>query len=287
VFTRTFTANWDRSLFRPIRGRARAWPRPPRLAVVLAALIFPLSAAPAVTPRAEANVPTGRLVIMGGGTSPAWLHAKILRLAGGADARVLVVPFASAVNDGQATRTAFVTAGAKNVAVLRAGDPASALASVGAADAIWFNGGSQTALMAALSQLGIVEAIRERHRSGAVIGGTSAGAAVMSKVMIAGAPPRAGEIPPLGEGLGLWPETVIDQHFAQRNREPRLRATVQKHPKLVGVGIDESTFVVVAGNEIEIGGIGNVTVLDLRWGAELQRFQLRAGDRWNFRTPRK
>lgn len=287
MFTRIFPADWCRPVFGPSPGRARSRRHPSRVVVVLATLMFFLGVAAALTPVAAADAPKGRLVVVGGGTSPAGLHSKILGLAGGADARVLVVPFASAVNDGQAARAAFVTAGAKTVAVLGADDPAAALAAVRAADAIWFSGGSQSALMAALAKLGIVDAIRERHRDGAIIGGTSAGAAVMSKVMIVGAPRRAGEIPPLGEGLGLWPETVVDQHFAQRKREPRLRAVVQKHPSLPGVGIDESTFVVVAGDELEVGGAGFVTILDARWGPEPQRFQLRAGDRWQFRTQRK
>jgi len=287
MFRRDFPADPRRENSGHTTGCARNQPRPSRLLVRFAVLMLSLGVAAAATPVAAVDAPKGRLVVVGGGNSPAGLHSKILGLAGGADARVLVVPFASAVNDGQTSRAAFVSAGAKNVAVLGADDPVAALAAVRAANAIWFSGGSQSVLMVALGKLGIVDAIRERHRGGAVIGGTSAGAAVMSKLMIVGAPRVAGEIPPLGEGLGLWPETVVDQHFAQRNREPRLRAVVQAHPTLPGVGIDEGTFVVVAGDELEVGGTGNVTVLDPRWGAEPQRFQLRAGDRWQFRSQRE
>ncbi len=288
VPTRTFAVVLLAREFRCALGRAEYHSRLLRLTARLAVLLIAIAVAAAATPSATAaEAPKGKLVIVGGGGTPPGLFSKMLGLGGGAEARVLVVPLASAINDGQAARSAFVAAGAKTVAVLGADDPAKALGAVRNADVIWFGGGSQSALMVALGKLGVIDAIRERYRGGAIIGGTSAGAAVMSKLMIAGSPRDGGEFPLLGEGLGLWPETVVDQHFAQRSREPRLRAVVLKHPALPGIGIDERTYVLVAGDELEVGGSGNVTVLDARWSPEPQRFQMHPGDRWHFLTERK
>ena len=110
----------------------------------------------------------------------------------------------------------------------------------------------------------------------------SAGAAVISKLMIAGNPKARGGPPPLVPGLGLWPEAIVDQHFVVRGREPRLLAAVQMNPKLVGVGIDEATFVIVSGGGFEVGGQSVVLVLDARGGAEMKRRELKAGDKFEF-----
>ena len=227
----------------------------------------------------------GTLIIVGGGTTPAGLHGRMLELAGGTNANVLVVPFASAsTNNGAPSVEAFRKAGASRVATLTTSDASSALAAVRAAEVIWFPGGDQSRLMNELKRLGAVEAIRERYAKGAVVGGTSAGAAVMSKVMITGTgEAKDGKVaPPLGEGLGLWPGVIVDQHFVKRGREPRLRGAVAAHPELLGVGIDESTFIVVTGNAFEVGGTSTVLVLDAQGGGEMQRTELKAGEKNEF-----
>ncbi len=232
---------------------------------------------------ARAESPTGTLVIVGGGTTPSGLHRKLLDLAGGTNVNVLVVPLASSsTNNGAPSVEAFRKAGAAHVAAIPTNDAKSALAAVHAADLIWMPGGEQTRLMAELNRLGVVAAIRERYTKGAVIGGTSAGAAVMSNVMITGTgDAKDGKVaPPLGEGLGLWPGVIVDQHFVKRGREPRLRAAIQAHPELLGVGIDESTYVLVRENGFEVGGESTVLVLDARSGGEMKRTELKAGGKF-------
>jgi cyanophycinase len=133
-----------------------------------------------------------------------------------------------------------------------------------------------------LKRLGLVESIRERYGQGAVVGGTSAGAAVMSKVMITGTgEAKDGKIaPPLADGLGLWPGVIVDQHFVKRGREPRLRGAVAAHSELLGVGIDESTFVIVKGNAFEVGGTSTVLVLDARDDGKIKHTELSAGGKF-------
>jgi cyanophycinase len=87
-------------------------------------------------------------------------------------------------------------------------------------------------------------------KRGGVVGGTSAGAAIMSQLMIMGGFPQAG----LGEGFGFLPGTLVDQHFMRRKREPRLRHALSSYPRLVGLGIDEDAVVVVHGRTLTVHG---------------------------------
>jgi cyanophycinase len=202
--------------------------------------------------RASAVEP-GPLLIVGGGNVPDEVSRKLVELGGGRDARVVVVPFASSLtNAGESTAEELRSLGAQSFEVLSGTNRTAAQAALKGATAVWFTGGDQSNLMIRLNELGLVELIRERHGRGMVAGGTSAGAAAMSKVMIAGWKP--GDLPLIGEGLGLWPEAIVDQHFVARGREPRLRLAVKMHPELLGVGIDEGTAVLLRGNDFEVIG---------------------------------
>jgi cyanophycinase len=119
--------------------------------------------------------------------------------------------------------------------------------------------------MSALTEGKLVDAIRERFRQGATVGGTSAGAAVMSQIMLTGLPKVQGVARTVETiGLGLWPDVIVDQHFIRRNRSPRLLDAVLHHPEKLGIGIDESAAVVVQGRCFEVIGHSKVVVLDAR-----------------------
>lgn len=247
------------------------------LTLIVALMLAPLAALHAT------DAPKGKLVIVGGGVTPSGLHRKMLELSGKPEARVLVIDKELYTDgEGRDPTQSFVKAGAASVSTLPANDASAALAAVKSADVIWFGGGKQTQLMPVLTKLNLVEAIRERYHQGAIVGGSSAGAAVMSQLMIAGLPKEEGAVPPLHEGLGLWPEVIVDQHFIVRKREPRLLATVKAHPEMLGIGIDESTFVIVSGDHVEVGGKSKIIVLDARAGGEPKRRELKAGDAFTF-----
>jgi cyanophycinase len=123
---------------------------------------------------------------------------------------------------------------------------------------VWFGGGDQALLTRALQGTKVEAAIHERYHAGAVIGGTSAGAAVMSTAMITGDEQRpGGDRPPsdpsnnfitierdnvvTSTGFGLLPDAIVDQHFVRRKRHNRLVSLVLEGPVRLGVGIDEST----------------------------------------------
>lgn len=221
--------------------------------------------APDPTPSAAAPAAkSGHLVIVGGGGTPDGLPERVLALARGAATRVAVLPQASA-RDGAGAKSVemWTKAGAAEARIVAMDDPAAAVAAIRAADVVWFPGGVQARLMEALPAE-VEDAIRARHGAGGVIGGTSAGAAVMSKVMIASDDKAAAPDAPaalLGEGLGLWPEAIVDQHFSQRRRQPRLLGAIAGHPALLGVGIDEATAVIVSGDTAEVFGRNTVSVI--------------------------
>lgn len=149
------------------------------------------------------------------------------------------------------------------------------------ADAIWFAGGDQSRLTAVLydktgQPTPMLEAIRERLSAGAALGGTSAGAAIMSDPMITGGDPmaallengRAGEPLTMNRGLGFFPFGLVDQHFDARARLGRVAVAVSQFPpeRRIAFGVDENTALVYRFDDttVSVVGAGNVTIVDAR-----------------------
>lgn len=131
--------------------------------------------------------PTGWLLIVGGGGTTPEMYERMLGAAGGKDSKVVILPQASESSDtGASSVETWKKYGATNVEWLDLKDPARDAQKIRAAAVIWFPGGVQTRLMKALHEAGVAVLVRQRFQAGAVIGGTSAGAAVMSDVMITG-----------------------------------------------------------------------------------------------------
>lgn len=215
--------------------------------------------------RAQAP-PEGHLFIVGGGSRPAALMRRFVELAGGPGARIIVVAMASSTPEetgaAQAKELRGLGADARSLVLTReeASDPAT-VRRIEEAGGVWFSGGDQLRLAAVLVGTPTLAAIQRRYREGAVVGGTSAGAAVMSDPMITGSQRRAGEDTvgyygdtferiargyiDLEPGFGLLPGAYVDQHFIVRERHNRLISAVLSHPERVGIGIDESTVLEV------------------------------------------
>ncbi|MEO8432274.1 MAG: cyanophycinase [Acidobacteriota bacterium] len=208
--------------------------------------------------------PRGHLLIVGGGPLPDALIARFVELAGGAGhARIAVLPMASEDADAGIELTAEFNklgASAERVVLDRAtADTPAGAARLAGVTGIWFGGGDQVKLTAAIGGTRAEAEIHARYREGAVLGGTSAGAAVMSTPMITGDEKKPGGARPPAKGSGdafmtiardnvitengfsLIGGTVIDQHFVRRRRSNRLISVILEHPDLVGIGIDEST----------------------------------------------
>jgi cyanophycinase len=215
----------------------------------------------------------GHLVIVGGGGTGGDIVARTLSLAGGAGARVVVLAQASSSEErGEASAQMWRDAGAGAVLNLSLDDREHARRALADADLIWMPGGDQKLLMKALDEAGLAELVRACHARGAVVGGTSAGAAVMGPSMITGEGER--ELTAIEPGatvvvpaLGLFERALVDQHFVRRQRANRLLGAVLDHPGLVGFGIDERTALVVGGGRVEAIGAGAVVVVDARRAA--------------------
>jgi cyanophycinase len=210
----------------------------------------------------------GVLIVAGGGVLPADLHPRALELAGGNDANILIIPWASRREDaGSATVAVWKEAGATTVTVIPE-EAAAARSAIESADLIWFGGGSQSRLMDALRERDLIEVVKMGHRQGTIIAGTSAGAAVMSPYMMTGKAELEALIKSsteLVEGLGLWPGVIVDQHFLARRRWARLFTAVADHPDQIGIGIDEQTAIVVdPDGSWQVIGRGPVVVIDGR-----------------------
>src|SRR3712207_4708460 len=107
--------------------------------------------------------------------------------------------------------------------------------------------------------------IQQRSERGLVVGGTSAGAAMMSNSMILGGAsdenPKVGGVE-IGPGMDLVIGAMIDTHFSQRGRHGRLLTAVAHYPQDLGIGIDENTAMIVEKNEVRVLGEGAVTIID-------------------------
>ena len=207
----------------------------------------------------------GPLVIVGGGGMPVAVRQHFMKLAGGKAARIAVLPQASSREDrGRSSVKLFSELGA-TVFIVELKNPKAARARLREATAVWFPGGSQAALYKALDIAGLVKFIRERHALALPIGGTSAGAAVVSAVMIPAMPENPGlrvGNTPTTPGLGLAPGLIIDQHFIARRRMNRLLSAVLDHPGHLGVGIGEDTVIIVRGKRFTVMGENSVIVID-------------------------
>ncbi|KRE62769.1 cyanophycinase [Nostocoides sp. Soil756] len=239
-------------------------------------------------PRRRSTTPT--LFIVGGAedrVGKASLLRQFVTLAGGRKARLVIVPTASSYQDevAAAYTEVFGRIGVAGVRVVNPGDreeahDAAAVALVDDATGVFISGGSQLRLSQVFPGTPLGEAIHRAHDRGCVVGGTSAGASIMSDFMISmgeeGVTPRQ-RASQLSAGLGLLPGVVVDQHFDQRARYGRLMSVIAPSPHLLGVGIDENTAIIVSDRrEFTVRGAGAVFVVDCR-AARTDAPEARAG----------
>lgn len=139
------------------------------------------------------------------------------------------------------------------------------LAALDGVEAVFFSGGDQLRITSQIGDTAIESRVHEIFQNGGLIAGTSAGASMMSDTMLvkgqSAASFRIGEVR-MAPGLGLLPNVIIDQHFAERGRIGRLIGAVSQNPRVLGIGIDEDTAIVVQGSRIRVIGSGAVYLVD-------------------------
>jgi cyanophycinase len=197
---------------------------------------------------------------------------RFVGAAGGAQADIVVIPTASRVHEtGPRYERIFSDIGAARVSVMdfdtrRDCQEPGRLARLAEASGVFFTGGNQLRLTTLLGGTPVAKLIRTANARGVTIGGTSAGASILSEHMIAagdeGASVVAGSVR-LAPGLGLTNRFIIDQHFRQRDRLGRLLTALAYNPFAVGIGLDEDTAALIGPDEtVEVEGSGGVTIVD-------------------------
>jgi len=240
----------------------------------------------------------GSLVVVGGGRVGPEIVSEFLRLAGGKQAPIVVIPTAggdSIYPQPCACARLLVEAGASDVTVLHTYDPKVAdtesfVAPLRRASAVWFPGGRQWRL--ADAYLG-TRTERELHallERGGVIGGTSAGASIQASYLVRGAPEGNTVMMSPGheQGFGFLRNVAVDQHVLARSRLNDLPLVLAKHPQLLGIGIDEGTAIVVQRDTFAVVGVSKVFVYggyDAPDSAKVYR-TLQSGDRYDLKERR-
>lgn len=238
----------------------------------------------------------GSLVIVGGGSlaDPTILR-RFITLAGGPSAPIAVIPTAQEADEPPPSFAYFqdlIAAGALNLTLLHTRDRAVANSDeftrpLHLAQGVWLSGGRQWRLADAYLNTRTHDALRGVLSRGGVIGGSSAGATILGSCLVRG-DTRGNELM-IGdhqEGFGFLRGVAIDQHLLKRNRQFDLIEVIEAHPELLGIGLDESTAIVVRGDSFEVIGRSYVAIYDpraeLRAGASF--YFLTTGDRFNLRT---
>lgn len=226
----------------------------------------------------QAGAANGSLFIIGGGSRPDTMVQRMISESGvGQSGYIVILPMASSEPDSAIIWSSqqFVDNGVRRIVgfnFLPGIIPdAARLDSLQKASLIYISGGDQNRFMDIVRGTPIFNAILEAYRSGAVIAGTSAGAALMSGKMITGTELKYPDYKPtfrsleadnleLKEGLGLISNAIVDQHFVWRSRHNRLLTAILEYPDILGIGIDESTALLLKGDSAEVIGLSQVMV---------------------------
>ena len=225
--------------------------------------------------RVEADKQRGWIVPVGGAEDKegrAEILRKFVSLCGGDGARIAIIPTASQLEStGRKYEILFKELGAKDAQSLPYKNREDVerkdwLEMLETATGVFLTGGNQLRISTVLGGTMVATTIRRMNARGVPVGGTSAGAAILSEHMIAfgaeGATPRAG-MATLAPGMGLTNRVVIDQHFRQRDRIGRLLTALSYNPFAVGLGLDEDTAAFIdADDVVHVLGAGAITVVD-------------------------
>ncbi len=216
----------------------------------------------------------GHLLLNGGGGEAAPFWPKLFELAGGKDAPIVILPTASErAETGQEYVVELEAMGATGMQwlPLKTREDAARpeiLAALAHARAIFFTGGDQSRITAAILGTPAEAAIRKVYDDGGVLAGSSAGLACMSRIMLTGEGNfevlQAANVE-VKEGLGYVTEAILDQHFVSRQRQNRLISVVLENPALPGIGVDEKTSIWIRPDRtFEVLGEGWVMIFDAR-----------------------
>ena len=216
----------------------------------------------------------GTVVVAGGGILGLEIWERFVELAGGRDARIVVIPTAASEEsfpENWPGILPFLDAGAETVRVLHTRDRTEAdtydfASPLQEATGVWFPGGRQGRLVDAYLHTRVHRELFALLARGGVVGGTSAGASIQASYLVRG-DPETNQIlmaPGYEEGFGLLNGAAVDQHLLARGREEDLWELLHRQPHLLGIGVDEGTALVIRGDKAEVIGESKVFIYDAR-----------------------
>lgn len=238
-----------------------------------------------------------RLLVIGGGKRTPDILAKIAEQSGNEKGKLLVIPWAGGEQQDYFEAFKKDIEKVSSIQLIKASfrplneqTKLEFLQQLKEATGVFFTGGDQNRVMEVLKDESLLKALQEKYNGGTLFSGTSAGTAIMSKVMITG----EGDLKVLDgskietkDGLGLLTEVIVDQHFIKRQRQNRLLGLVLKYPNLLGMGIDEDTAVFVKDNRTgEILGDSQVLIFDAK-KEPMRVFFLKKGDKFDLQKRKK
>ena len=249
---------------------------------LLAATVWPTAAQPVVGPA------QGTLVVAGGGRLGPEIMQRFVALAGGADARIVIIPTAGEQDEFPSDWGGYEQlrdAGAREVTVLHTREPDEAnrdafAAPLRTATGVWIPGGRQWRLADAYLGTKVLEELRAVLERGGVIGGTSAGASIQASYMVRGAVEGNTIMMAPGheEGFGLLRGAAVDQHLLARGRQDDMLEVIAAHPELLGIGLDEGTAIVVRGDTAEVVGRSKAAFYNTNDAGDAPYYFLQPGD---------
>ena len=235
----------------------------------------------------------GHLIIIGGGRLDPVFYETFMKLAGGENVPIVIIPTAGSdeqlQRDGfmERFRQGFLEKGFKNVSILHTRDREEAnsqafIKPLKEAGGVWFMGGRQWRLADSYLNTETHTELNHLLDRGGVIAGTSAGATIQGSYLARG-DTKANTIM-MGdheEGLSFIKNIAIDQHLLARNRQFDMFEILDHRPELLGIGLDENTGIVVKKDQFEVIGESYVAIYDgTRWSAERDTtYQLETGSR--------
>jgi cyanophycinase len=238
----------------------------------------------------------GTLVIVGGNMQDPAIVKRFIDLAGGPDAPIVIIPTAGEADDQYDQYWSGLRQwrenGAKNLTVLhtrdrKVADSEAFVKPIQEARGVFFGGGRQWRLADSYLDTRTHKELAALLNRGGVVGGSSAGASILTSFMVRG--DTKGNEKMIGDhitGLGFLKNAAVDQHLLRRNRQFDMLEVIDKHPELLGIGIDEDTAVVVQGDQFDVIGKSYVVVYSNTpvAGANGRFYFMGAGDRFDMKT---
>lgn len=280
---------------RPTRGsrcRGPAW----LLALVVVVHALP-AAAYGQAGDTRVGPANGALVLVGGAMESEEIYRRFIALAGGPDARIVLIP--TAAGEGEYDESydgleVWRSHGARNLTILHTLDPSEAnsddfVEPLKQASGVFFFGGRQWRLADTYAGTKTEAELRKVLERGGVLGGTSAGASIFGSFLVRGDTDTNALI--IGDhqtGFGYLRGVAIDQHVLRRNRHFDMLELLEAHPELLGIGLDEDTAIVVRGDHFEVIGESYVLIYDplTSTGRDGTFYFLAPGDGYDLATRR-